>query len=200
VTPTHLPGRVAAIPALPEQTRTPPSPNALAAFNTASTDEAQRVLLACLRSLCWSHRVAAHRPYPDLESLLAAADEAAYDLTPTDLSEALAAETLPTLPDGTYGAAHTAMSAAQAAYEARFGHAFVICVDGLSANETLDHVLAGIRSRLTNDPEEERVVAAEELRRLARGRLTGLLSGAGLCRDAAPPRGATSPNEPAPGK
>jgi 2-oxo-4-hydroxy-4-carboxy--5-ureidoimidazoline (OHCU) decarboxylase len=136
--------------------------------------------------------VADHRPYPDLAALLAASDEAAYDLSPADLSEALAAESLPTLPDGTYSAAHTAMRAAQAAYEAKFGHAFVICVDGLSPDEVLDHVLAAIRSRLTNDPEEERVVAAEELRRLARERLSGLLRGAG--------NGATSHNAPAPGK
>ncbi|MFF4502288.1 2-oxo-4-hydroxy-4-carboxy-5-ureidoimidazoline decarboxylase [Streptomyces sp. NPDC001401] len=192
MTPTHLPGRVAAIPALPEQTRTPPSTTALEEFNTAPADEARRLLLTCLRSLCWSHRVADHRPYPDLDSLLAASDEAAYDLTPADLSEALAAETLPTLPDETYAVAYTALRAAHAAYEARFGHSFVICLDGLHADETLDHALAGIRSRLANDPEEERVVAAEELRRLARQRLVHSLRGAGNC--------ATSQTQPAPGK
>lgn len=124
--------------------------------------------------------MADHRPYPDLESLLAASDEAAYDLSPADLAEALAGETLPPLPDETYAVAYTALSAAHAAYEAKFGHAFVICLDGLSPNETLDHALAGIRNRLTNDPEEERVVAAEELRRLARQRLAEFLRGAGL--------------------
>lgn len=67
-----------------------------------------------------------------------------------------------------------ALDAAHAAYEARFGHAFVICLDGVPQEESLDHVLEGIRSRLTNDPEDERVVAAEELRRLARQRLTRL--------------------------
>ena len=169
-----------AIPALPEQTRTPPSPTALPAFNSAPAAEAQRLLLGCLRSLRWADRVAAHRPYPDVESLLAASDEAAYDLSPTDLAEALAGETLPPLPDETYAIAYTALSAAHAAYEAKFGHAFVICVDGLDENETLDHALAGIRSRLANDPEEERVVAAEELRRLARARLLDALRGAGL--------------------
>lgn len=175
MTPTHLPGRVA-IPALPEQTRTPPSPSLLHGFNTASPDEARHVLLACLRSLRWARRVADHRPYPDLDSLLAASDEAAYDLTPGDLSEALAGETLPSLPDGTYGAAHMALDAAHAAYEAKFGHSFIICLDGLTSDEALDHALAGIRSRLTNDPEEERVVAADELRRLAQGRLRDLLT------------------------
>ncbi|MER7719555.1 2-oxo-4-hydroxy-4-carboxy-5-ureidoimidazoline decarboxylase [Streptomyces flaveolus] len=163
------------------QTRAPQvTHSSLERFNAVSADAAVRSLLTCLNSRDWAHRVSAHRPYPDLPSLLAAADEAAYDLTPQDLAEALASEALPVLPEDTYAAAHTALSAATAAYEARFGHVFVICVDGLSADEALDHVLAAIRSRLTNDPDEERQVTAEELRRLARARLTNALRGAGL--------------------
>ncbi|MEU6350037.1 2-oxo-4-hydroxy-4-carboxy-5-ureidoimidazoline decarboxylase [Streptomyces sp. NPDC047072] len=180
MTPTHLSGRPA-IPSLP---------TVLDAFNSAPAAEARGLLLDCLRSLRWADRIAAHRPYPTVEALLAASDEAAYDLTPSDLSEALAGETLPVLPDGAYMAAHMAMDAAHAAYESKFGHAFVICLDDLPPAEALDHVLAEIRSRLTNDPEEERVVASDELRRLAKGRLVGLLRGAGNC--------ATSPNGAAP--
>ncbi|MFJ8540818.1 2-oxo-4-hydroxy-4-carboxy-5-ureidoimidazoline decarboxylase [Streptomyces sp. NPDC093586] len=165
---------------MPAQTRAAPvTGSPLARFNTAPADEAVRTLLTCLNSHRWARRLASHRPYPDLPALLAAADEAAYDLAPGDLAEALAAEALPALPEDTYAAAHTALSAATAAYEARFGHAFVICVDGLDTDEALDHVLAAIRSRLANDPDEERPVAAEELRRLARGRLTSTLTGAG---------------------
>ena len=115
--------------------------------------------------------MADHRPYPTTEALLAASDEAAYDLSPADLVEALAADPRPDLPEGMYEAAHTALNAAHAAYEARFGHAFVICLDGVPQDEVLDRALEGIRSRLANDPEDERVVAAEELRRLARQRL-----------------------------
>lgn len=169
----------------------PPLPTVLGAFNIAPADEARSLLLSCLRSLRWAERVTAHRPYPTVDALLAASDEAAYDLTPMDLSEALAGETLPVLPDGAHSAAHMAMDAAHAAYEARFGHAFVVCLDGLPADEALDHALAGIRSRLTNDPEDERVVASEELRRLARQRLVASLRGAGHC--------ATSPYGTAPG-
>ncbi|MFD5588111.1 2-oxo-4-hydroxy-4-carboxy-5-ureidoimidazoline decarboxylase [Streptomyces sp. NPDC127063] len=173
----RLPGRVA-IPALPEQPRVPRPPAGLEDFNTAPADQAARALLTCLRSLRWARRIAAHRPYPTLEALLAASDEAAYDLTPADLAEALAAESLPALPDDAYGAAHTALSAAHAAYESRFGHTFVICLGDVPPSEALDYVLEAIRSRLTNDPEEERVVAADELRRLARERLFDLLGGA----------------------
>jgi 2-oxo-4-hydroxy-4-carboxy--5-ureidoimidazoline (OHCU) decarboxylase len=170
-----------AIPSLPEQARETPGATApLEHFNTAPADEIRHTLLTCLHSLRWATRIATHRPYPNQDSLLAASDEAAYDLTPGDLAEALAAETLPALPDDAYGAAHMALGAAHAAYEARFGHRFVVCLDGLAPEEAMDHVLAAIRSRLTNDPEEERVVAAEELRRLARGRLVSHLRGAGL--------------------
>ncbi|MFF0791946.1 2-oxo-4-hydroxy-4-carboxy-5-ureidoimidazoline decarboxylase [Streptomyces spiralis] len=157
-------------------------------FNTAPPEEAHHTLVTCLRSPRWAHRITTHRPYPDLPALLAAADEAAYDLGPRDLAQALEEEPLPALPAATYAAASTALSAAYAAYEAKFGHAFVICLGGVPADETLDRVLAAIRSRLTNDPEEERVTAAEELRRLARERLVRYLRGAGQCLSAAPSR------------
>jgi 2-oxo-4-hydroxy-4-carboxy--5-ureidoimidazoline (OHCU) decarboxylase len=158
--------------------RLPSIPRPLDAFNAAPADEARALLLHCLRSLRWAHRVADHRPYPALDSLLAAADEAAYDLSPADLGQALAGETLPELPADAYSAAHMALSAAHAAYEARFGHAFVIYLGDAPPDECLDRVLEAIRSRLTNDPEEERVTAADELRRLARARLAASLRGA----------------------
>ena len=161
-------------------------------FNTAPADELRRTLLTCLHSLRWAHRIATHRPYPTLDALMAASDEAAYDLTPADLAEALSAEALPVLPEGAYSAAQTALDAANAAYEAKFGHVFVICLDDVPPEESLNHALAEIRSRLANDPEEERVVAADELRRLAKGRLLRLLRGAGNC--------ATSPHSPALGR
>ncbi|MEV2212779.1 2-oxo-4-hydroxy-4-carboxy-5-ureidoimidazoline decarboxylase [Streptomyces sp. NPDC050997] len=191
MTPTHLPGQVA-IPSLPAQTRDTPGPRSpLEHFNTAPADDLEPFLLTCLRSLRWAHRISAHRPYPTLDALLAASDEAAYDLTLGDLSEALAGESLPVLPESAYSAAHMALDAAHAAYEARFGHTFAICLDGVPPSEFADHLLAAIRSRLANDAEEERVVTAEELRRLARGRLVSRLRDAG--------NSATSHNGTAPG-
>ncbi|MFI9342927.1 2-oxo-4-hydroxy-4-carboxy-5-ureidoimidazoline decarboxylase [Streptomyces sp. NPDC052773] len=173
--PAHrLPDRLAP----PGQSRGTCAP--LDAFNTAPAESVRQSLLTCLHSLRWATSVTTHRPYPDLDSLLAAADEAAYDLSPADVAEALAAESLPVLPDGTYEAAHTALNAAYAAYEARFGHVFVIHANNASPDETLNHILTAIRSRLANDTEEERVVVVDELRRLAKGRLVELLRGAGL--------------------
>jgi 2-oxo-4-hydroxy-4-carboxy--5-ureidoimidazoline (OHCU) decarboxylase len=167
----HLPGQVA----IPEQLRTAAGSAALERFNTAPAADVEHGLLHCCRSLRWARRLIEHRPYPDLDALLAAADEAAYDLTPAELDDALAGESLTPLPDGAYSAAHTALSAAHTAYQSRFGHAFVICLDEVAPEETPDRVLSGIRSRLTNDPDEERPLAAEELRRLTRGRLTRLI-------------------------
>ncbi|MBA2948937.1 2-oxo-4-hydroxy-4-carboxy-5-ureidoimidazoline decarboxylase [Streptomyces sp. PSKA28] len=181
----RLPGRAA----IPDQnlhqglkdlggTSTGPRLPGLERFNTAPAEVAENALLACCDSLRWARRLAAHRPYPDLASLLAAADEAAYDLTPDELHQALAAESAHQ-PGTDSRAAATALRAAHAAYESRFGHVFVICLDDVAPEETLDQVLAGIRSRLNNDPEDERVQAAEELRGVARGRISRLLHGLG---------------------
>ncbi len=51
----------------------------------------------------------------------------------------------------------------------------MICLAGHPREEHLDAVLGGIRSRLGNEPEEERAIAADELRRLARARLAQLI-------------------------
>lgn len=142
-------------------------------LNSLSTPEAERMLLRCCAGPRWAERLAAHRPYPDTEALLAAADEASYDLTADELAEALTEEpALHPLTDQPGAlAAHTALRAAHAAYESRFGHAFVICADDYRGDELLDQTLAAIRLRLGNEPDEERAVTAEELRRIARGRL-----------------------------
>ncbi|WFB09004.1 hypothetical protein LRS74_19620 [Streptomyces sp. LX-29] len=61
-------------------------------FNAAPAGAAEEALLACCGSRRWARRVAARRPYPDLEALLRAADEASRRLTAADLDEALADE------------------------------------------------------------------------------------------------------------
>ncbi|MYW31545.1 2-oxo-4-hydroxy-4-carboxy-5-ureidoimidazoline decarboxylase, partial [Streptomyces sp. SID2119] len=73
-------------------------------------------------------------------------------------------------------AAHLALRAAHAAYESRFGHSFVICLDALPPSQHVDQVLAGIRVRLAHEVDEERAVTTDELRRLARSRLVELVT------------------------
>ncbi|WP_306490467.1 2-oxo-4-hydroxy-4-carboxy-5-ureidoimidazoline decarboxylase [Streptomyces brasiliscabiei] len=149
-------------------------PSGLDRLNALPVDGARDMLFNCYASTRWAHKLAANRPYPDLDTLLRAADEASYDLSRGDRAEALAAEKTPALPASDYPAAFTALAASLAAYEGRFGHAFVACLDGVPPTERLDHVLGAIRARLANDPEAEGALVAEELRRLARSRLIQL--------------------------
>jgi OHCU decarboxylase len=57
-------------------------------------------------------------------------------------------------------------------YEARFGHVFVVCASGKGAREMLE----ALRARMTNDPETELRVAAEEQKKITRLRLERLLA------------------------
>ncbi|MDQ1731843.1 MAG: 2-oxo-4-hydroxy-4-carboxy-5-ureidoimidazoline decarboxylase [Pseudonocardiales bacterium] len=53
------------------------------------------------------------------------------------------------------------------AYERKFGYVFLICADGLSAEQ----VMAAARQRMANDAFTERAVVAQELRKIVRLRL-----------------------------
>ncbi|QMU79225.1 2-oxo-4-hydroxy-4-carboxy-5-ureidoimidazoline decarboxylase [Streptacidiphilus sp. PB12-B1b] len=164
------------IPAQPEAATT-----GLQRLNQATPGAAEEALLACCGSRRWALRLAAHRPYPDTSALLAAASEASYDMSFADLTEALADESC--MPQPLLGvrapgsqAAHTALRAAHAAYEARFGHVFVVSLDDCPADEMLDRVLVSLRERLASDHDEERSTTAEELRRIALSRLEHLVA------------------------
>nr|WP_258025085.1 2-oxo-4-hydroxy-4-carboxy-5-ureidoimidazoline decarboxylase [Streptomyces bambusae] len=178
---------------LPAQVRGAWGPG-LTRFNALSAETAQDLLLHCCGNRRWAHRLAAHRPYPDPGALLAAAEEASYDLSPADLAEALAAEDPAELDPRAPYAAHLALRAALAEYERRFGHAFVVCLAGLAPQDRTDAVLSAIQSRLANSAEEERAVAADELRRLAGERLSELVP---LCGPALPGGLAQALDEPA---
>jgi 2-oxo-4-hydroxy-4-carboxy-5-ureidoimidazoline decarboxylase len=175
--------RVTASAPLPPQTRgscgssTIGGTSGLVRLNSASATDAEADFLRCCASRRWAGLMADHRPYPNLGALLAASDEAVYCLAPDDLVEALAGESATPLPPGGSLAAQTALSAANAEYERRFGRAFVICLAAVDPAEQTNHILAGIRTRLGNHEEEERVVAADELRALVRARLAQLIAG-----------------------
>jgi OHCU decarboxylase len=59
------------------------------------------------------------------------------------------------------------------AYEERFGHIYIVCAAGKTAAE----LLAIARERLSNAPDVELRVAAEEQRKITRLRLQKLISG-----------------------
>ncbi|MBT2384828.1 2-oxo-4-hydroxy-4-carboxy-5-ureidoimidazoline decarboxylase [Streptomyces sp. ISL-11] len=145
-------------------------------LNSALPGVAEAALLACCGSRRWARHLADHRPYPDLRTLLATAERAARTLTPADLTEALADETGPRQLLVT----HPALRRAEAAYESRFGHIFIIYPaptappDDRLPDDTVGRLLAALRVRLGHSPREETAVTAAELTRLAAGRLTRL--------------------------
>lgn len=151
--------------------------------------EARRELLACCGSTAWAAAMAAARPYPDLDALLARADEVWQRLGPDDWREALAAH--PRIGDrpapGTQeqreqSAVEQAdsdvlsqIAAGNAAYEERFGMTYVVRATGRTAPE----MLALLRERLAHDPDTELGVAAAQQAEITALRLTRLVGGPG---------------------
>ncbi|MFV2172880.1 2-oxo-4-hydroxy-4-carboxy-5-ureidoimidazoline decarboxylase [Actinomadura sp. LOL_016] len=144
-------------------------------------------LRACCASRRWAARVAGeHR---DLAGLRAASAAALDALDWTDVEEALAAH--PRIGDRVRGAGRepewsrgeqsgmdaapkevrTALIEGNRAYEARFGHVFLICATGLGAAE----MLAALRDRLGNDAAAERAVVRTELAGIVDLRLAKLM-------------------------
>ena len=67
-----------------------------------------------------------------------------------------------------------ALADGNAAYERRFGHIYLVCATGRTGAE----LLALLRDRLGNDPEQEWAVVARELAKINRVRLAKLLGAA----------------------
>jgi 2-oxo-4-hydroxy-4-carboxy-5-ureidoimidazoline decarboxylase len=163
-------------------------------LNGLAPDEAEFQLRRCCASSAWARMVAAGRPYPDPAAALASADAAFARLAWADIAEALAAhpkigertdnewsrtEQSGVFPAATRGAVDTAgagtladLAEGNRSYQRKFGHVFLICASGRSADE----MLAALRDRLGNDEPTERLVVARELRAITRLRLERLLA------------------------
>ncbi len=124
------------------------------------------------------------RPFKDTDEVFAAADRIWQDLGPEDWHEAFRAHprigqrTADSVAAQEQAEATSAgavvlndLADANLAYEARFGHIYIVCAAGKSAEE----MLALCRGRLVNDPDTELRVAAEEQRKITRLRLEKLL-------------------------
>lgn len=139
------------------------------------------MLTACLDVQRWVETLLARRPFGDLAALLAAS-EALTPLRPDEVEQAMAAH--PRIGEkaggesteagwsrseqsGVDGAAAREFAAANAEYEATFGHVFLVCASGRSGAELLEN----LRSRLSNDPGTELEVAGQELAKIAALRL-----------------------------
>jgi OHCU decarboxylase len=153
-------------------------------LNGLPAEEAVATLLGCCRAPGWARQVAAGRPYRTAADLLGAAAAAWGARDPGDLAAAMAGhprigERGPGVPErsrqeqagvGSDPAALAALREANAGYERRFGHVFLICASGRGSGE----ILAELRSRLGNDPAAELHVAAAEIGKITAIRLRKL--------------------------
>ncbi len=167
--------------------------SALTAFNTAADEDLRTRLASCCAAESWAERVLGGRPYADEADLLAVSDDATGELDEAGLAQALAGhprigERLSTHASGDRASAWsrqeqagvataeadvvTALATANAGYELRFGHVYLVCASGRSGAELLDLC----RARLDNDPATERGVVLNELAKINRLRLGKLLS------------------------
>lgn len=165
----------------------------LTRLNELPPAEAERELLTCCGSREWARRVAGCRPYADAADLMENADGVWRALDEAHWREAFRAhprigekkaEAGQTEREKAWSAGEQAGMDAAAArtqqalaegnrrYEARFGYIYIVCATDKSADEMLDL----LTERLSNDPEAEILVAAEEQRKITRLRLEKLLS------------------------
>ncbi|MFT4041832.1 MAG: 2-oxo-4-hydroxy-4-carboxy-5-ureidoimidazoline decarboxylase [Gordonia sp. (in: high G+C Gram-positive bacteria)] len=157
----------------------------LARFNQLTERHAIDVLYECCSSTGWAARIAAARPFVTKEALLEYADQVLAELTDTDIDDALAGH--PRIGDrsdsaastreqsGVVGADHAVLTELRElndAYEATFGHVYLVFANGRPAAE----LLAILKERLGNDPATERQVMRAELAKINRNRLLGVLT------------------------
>lgn len=155
-------------------------------LNAAEPALAERELLACCAARRWADELIVRRPYQDVPTLERVSDAIFARLTWTDIEQGLAAH--PRIGERAAGESREAawsrdeqsaatgrpddqLRAANEAYEERFGHVFLICATGLSAQT----ILEALNRRLGNDEETERGVVHEELRKIANLRLRKLV-------------------------
>ena len=133
----------------------------------------------------WFDGIAMARPFADWDQLVATSDKVWSSLSAEDWMEAFRAH--PRIGERKEGARWTAQeqSGTQSAsdqtmkalaegnleYEKKFGHIYLVCATGRSADE----MLANLRERMKNDPKDEFRIAAEEQRKITALRLEKLV-------------------------
>jgi 2-oxo-4-hydroxy-4-carboxy-5-ureidoimidazoline decarboxylase len=158
-------------------------------FNNAGPADAATAVRPCLDVDRWVNAVVDGRPYPDVDAAVAVARSAADPFTDEELTTALSHH--PRIGERPSGATAEAglsrseqsgvssdanvqsrLAEGNRAYEKRFGHVFLIRAAGRSSEE----ILEALEERLTNDPETEKSIMADQLRQIAVLRLQGVLA------------------------
>jgi allantoicase len=163
-------------------------------LNVLSVADAARELLACCGARSWAAKMAAARPFASLAAAKEKARAIWSALGKDDWLEAFHAH--PRIGErkaegpqdatakkwsadeqakaGTASAATlAALAVTNLAYDQRFGHIYIVCATG----KTADEMLALARARLQNDPATELGVAAEEQAKITDLRLERLVTG-----------------------
>ncbi len=163
----------------------PDAAGALTALAAAPAAELEKLLLEVCSSPTWAAAVAAARPWPDRRALLTANLTAMAGLSAEDLADAMAGHARIGKPKpgdatsereqagihGVDSALLDELHEANTAYEAKFGHVFLICATG----RTADTMLAALRERFPNDTATEAEIVRGELRKINDIRLNRLL-------------------------
>ena len=156
-------------------------------INTAAPDAARAELQICCGSRRWIDRMMARVPFVSRQAACEAAREEWFALEPADWRQAFdhhprigsrvapdsgPASSLSAREQSGVASAtadvQQALAAANREYEERFGHIYLVCAAGKSADELLQI----LQSRLANDPAEEIQIAAEEHAKICDLRLT----------------------------
>ncbi|HVY62537.1 MAG TPA: 2-oxo-4-hydroxy-4-carboxy-5-ureidoimidazoline decarboxylase, partial [Planctomycetota bacterium] len=164
----------------------------LARLDGLGRERAEAELLRACGSRRWAAEMAAARPFASADALFEAGDRVWRSLSVRDWQEAFAAHprigskrdvaaqpaSTRSMADGEQSGTRAASADTMAAlaegnleYEKRFGHIYIVCATGKSADE----MLAILRARLANEPAAELEVAAEEQRKITRIRLEKML-------------------------
>ncbi len=161
-------------------------------LNLLPTNEAESEFLKCCGSRRWARQLACARHFASFNELSETADRVWWDLEPRDWLEAFRSH--PKIGEKKAAAATSEQSkrwaeaeqsgvgsaAAQTIqaladlnkeYETKFGYIFIVCASGKSSEE----MLAVLRNRLGNNPDEELRIAAAEQAKITRLRLQKLL-------------------------
>ncbi|MFK0295507.1 2-oxo-4-hydroxy-4-carboxy-5-ureidoimidazoline decarboxylase [Streptomyces sp. NPDC090442] len=163
------------------------TPQGLTRFNASDAGEAQAALHEVCASRAWGSKVLARRPFTTTDALFAASDAAMAELCAQDLAEAMAGHPpigRPTPGDPTSHREQSGMAGApddlkaemlelNLAYQEKFGHVFLICASGRTAEQMRD----AIRNRIDNAPEQEREIVRGELGKINRIRLNRIAEG-----------------------
>ena len=159
---------------------------ALARLNALGDDDLDSRLVEICSSPTWAKLVRTARPWADDEAVHAANAAAMAELGTADLEDAMAGHARigePKAGDATSqreqsgvhgagGAVLDELQQANADYEARFGHVFLICATG----RTADTMLEALRTRMGNDAGTERETVRGELRKINDIRIDRLLN------------------------